>query len=99
MPAARHVHLQLDEADVELAKHKLWQVQVAQAVRASQVMLRLFNLSWAGLLDGLSRGGGLVISGVIFTVSGIYWFRKVGICWSLTFGVQVCRAVLWPGIG
>ena len=99
MPAARIVHLQLDEADVELAKHELWQVRVAQAVRASQVMLRLFNLALAGLLDRLSRGWGLVFSGVIFTVSFSAGSASGVLALSLTFEVQVCQADLRPGYG
>ena len=87
MPAARIVHLQLDEADVELAEHELWQVRVAQAVRASQVILRLLQFCVAGLFDRLSRGWGLCFSGVIFSVSCFYWLRKgvtslISVFWS-----------------
>ena len=85
MPAARIVHLQLEEADVELLGHELWQVRVAQAVRATQVILRFFNLCLAGLRDRLSRGWGLVISGGIFTVSCFCWLRKVGNCMVTDF--------------
>ena len=77
MPAARIVHLQLDESDVELLRPELWQLRIAQAVRATHVIFRFFSLCSAGLLDWLSRGWGLVFSGAIFTVSWACFLRRM----------------------
>ena len=77
MPAARIVHLQLDERDVKLLRPELWQLRIAQAVQASQVIIRFFSLCIAGLWDGLSRGRGVVISGAIFTVSCFCLLRRM----------------------
>ena len=88
MPAARIVHLQLDESDVELLRHELWQVRVAQAVRATQVILRFFSLCFTGLRDWLSRGWGLVISGAFITVSWACFLRRMVSCMVIDYWSQ-----------